>query len=405
MVIQLTTQPAFPRNKAVKGGIVPRFGNAASTFSEEAGKQVAHLGTAQHIKSFITKIGLTSKDARVGGLSLEDIAGRLQTLIGVYILQGYFAYKDHKHPWETNGRNAVVWLMTLALTTWSKSESYGINTLVFNHFMQEKGTPNKVPGLRKLLLDPLRMDVDYMKILDKAGINIEDKEKDAAMKGQKALWASSWLDSNKVMRIQNYEKELKVKLANGTIKADEKTMLAAIPKFFNRVNIANFGSTAVITLATMYLIGSVAMKIVNKLFTPLDEDTGMMSVKSNKAQKDSSKDGKKNQPSTPATYTPQAPTSYPYPNPYTGSLPPRFPAPIQPSIPTIFTPQFRPSYPIFSPSNPYQPVPFPPGFNALRPAPSLMLPYGPNRFPLPLNGATLNPFFPIVPNFPQGGLN
>jgi hypothetical protein len=304
MVIHLTNQPTIPRNNAAQVRFSPHFGAGPSTAGSSAVKDIAHIDIANGVLSGIRKLGIT-KDIRVGGLSLEDISGRLQTLIGVYILQGFFAYKDQKHPWETNGRNAVVWTMTAALTSWSKSDSYGVNTLLFNHFMKEKGTPNKIPGM-KALLDLSRMDVDYLKILEAAGIDVPSKDKEAAMKGKKALWASSWLDSNKVMRIQNHleslhAKKLALKAGETLSEADQK-MMEAIPHFFKRVNLANFGSTALITAATVYLIGSVAMQIVNKLFTPLDEDTGMLSIKTK-----SQKQGCLTKPAAPSA----APASFP----------------------------------------------------------------------------------------------
>ncbi len=277
MVIQLQNQPVLPRSLSVQASRTPRFGsNAASTAAETAVKEVAHLNIAKNVMKGIERLGIT-KDIRVGGMSMEDISGRLQTLIGVYMLQGYFAYKDKKHPWETNGRNAVVWLMTVALSVWSKSDSYGINTMVFNHFMKAKGTPNKIPMMQSLL-DWARMDTDYLKILEAANIDVPKKDAIAARSGKKALWAASWLDSNKVKRIQRYLQEIEQK-APGTLDETELAMKKAIPQFFKRMNVANMASTAVITAATVYLIGNVAMQIVNKLFTPLDKDTGMLNMK------------------------------------------------------------------------------------------------------------------------------
>ena len=277
MVTQLQNQPVLPRSLAVQANRTPRFGaGAVAATTETAVKEVAHLGVAKKIMGIVDQFGLT-KDIRVGGMSMEDISGRLQTLIGVYMLQGYFAYKDKKHPWETNGRNAVVWLMTVALTAWSKSDSYGINTMFFNHFMKAKGTPNKVP-LMQSLLDLTRMDKDYLDILKAANIDVPEKDAMAARNGKKALWAASWLDSNKVKTIQDYLKSIEQK-SPASLNETEKAMKKAIPSFFKRMNIANMASTGVITAATVYLIGNVAMQIVNKLFTPLDKDTGMLSMK------------------------------------------------------------------------------------------------------------------------------
>lgn len=288
-------KPNASSANTVRGDGQTRFG-AATTKVAKQGAEIAYLGIA---KDWIQPAFKWAKsDIRVGGLSLEDMAGRLLTLIGIYIPQGYFACRDNKHPWETNGRNAVVWLMTLGLTSLTKSENFGVNTLLLNPLMQQKGSAvryasflqapmnllkNKL-GIKvdyvdilnkqaQFVMDKLRMDVDYVDILKDAKISLSDAEKEGAIKGTKALWASSWLDANKVEKIQNHFEELKAKEATEPgLTVSEKAMKEAIPKFFKRINSFNFVSTALITAATVYFIGGVAMKIVNKLFTPLDKD-------------------------------------------------------------------------------------------------------------------------------------
>jgi hypothetical protein len=238
-----------------------------STEIAKKGVEIAHLQAAEKIQQLFA---WAKKDVRVGGLSLEDMAGRLQTLIGVYLLQGYFAVKHEKHPWETNGRNAIVWLMTLALTSITKSENYGVNTILFNPFMKQKGAAIRLFPFLRPLLDKARMDVDYLDIIQAAGIKIRDSEKTAALKGTKALWASSWLDDNKMKKIENHLIQL---VHKGETASDaEKAMRQAIPKFFNRINAFNLASTGIITAATVYFIGGVAMRIVNKFISPLDKD-------------------------------------------------------------------------------------------------------------------------------------
>jgi hypothetical protein len=276
MVSAVTQPSAIPARRT---GSVPspaRFGAVP-----EKAVKVAHLQTAKGIQKLFS---WAKSDIRVGGLSLEDMAGRLLTLIGIYIPQGYFAIKDEKHPWETNGRNAVVWLMTLALTSMTKSENYGVNTLLLNPIMKQKGSATPWLPFMKRILDPFRMDVDYLDILEHAGIALSKDEKRLAGEGKKALWASSWLDVNKLEKIQNHYKTLQQKVADKVANKEalskvdkrmlevDKRMLEAIPSFFKRINAFNFVSTALITAATVYFIGGVAMRIVNKVFSPLDKD-------------------------------------------------------------------------------------------------------------------------------------
>jgi len=245
---------------------IPYFGGASAEVAKK-GVDIAHLQTAELIQRFFKGC---NKDVRVGGLSLEDMAGRLQTLIGVYLLQGYFAVKDQKHPCETNGRNAIVWLMTLALTSITKSENYGVNTVLLNPFMKQKGAAVRFLPFLKQPFDAVRMDVDYLDIIEKAGIKIQEKERTGALKGTKALWASSWLDANKIEKIQNYLSDLTLK--GDSLTREEKLMKEAIPKFFKRINLFNILSTGIITAATVYFIGGVAMRIVNKFISPMDKD-------------------------------------------------------------------------------------------------------------------------------------
>lgn len=265
---------------------MPRFGGGATEAVKQGCVQIEHLKIAKQIQRMF-KWG--TKDVRVGGLSLEDMAGRLQTLFGVYLLQGFFAVKDEKHPWETNGRNAIVWLMTLGLTSLTKSENYGVNTVLLNPFMKQKGAAVRFLPFLKKPFDAVRMDMDYVDIIEKCGIKISDGEKAGAQKGTKALWASSWLDANKVEKIQNKLIELNQKTS---LSQSEKLLQEAIPKFFKRINLFNLASTGIITAATVYFIGGVAMRIVNKFISPLDKDF----------------DGnKKNQPSTAAPASPSLP--------------------------------------------------------------------------------------------------
>jgi len=316
-------------------------------------KEIANLNIARQMKKIVDKLGLT-KDIRAGGLSLEDIAGRLQTLIGVYILQGYYAAKEHKHPYETNGRNAVVWLMTIALPALPKSENFGVNTLLLNPIMQKKGTASKIPGMQNLL-DKVRMDADYFDIIEKAGIKVSDAEKIGAQKGKKALWASGWLDSNRIEQIQNLAKELQAKVdKKEVLKEGEADILKSIPGFFKRVNTFNIASTAIITAATVYFIGGVAMKIVNKVFTPLDNNPAGGKDKNAKNDKnDKTQPQGSNQPAAAAQPAPMPAMTKPQPPSLPTmqmlsqpSFPPIMPLPFLPALGAM-PPKFNPALPPF----------------------------------------------------------
>ncbi len=274
-----------------KGNSIPlRFGSGVASLAKVAGSEVPQEAVvrgyrfASFIKNRLLGGKLFNNDIRWGGLSLEDMASRVQTLLGVYLLQGYYAIKDDKHPWETNGRNAVIWVMTLLLQNLAKSENYGVNTLLFNPFMRQKGyLSSEMSGLQKFL-DHGRMDVDYLDILQDAGIKISDEELKGARKGKKALWASSWLDANKTDLIKKRYRDLHHKIQeNAKAIADqrplphiltplEEAIEKEIPRFFKRINGWNMASTALLVGATIYFIGGVAMDIVNKVISPLDKD-------------------------------------------------------------------------------------------------------------------------------------
>ncbi len=285
MVTITTKYNALPPNRSEGRTASPRFAGVASSttqgireiFEPQAqvqGKRLADILA----KPF--SLGVFQGDARKWGLSLEDMAGRFQTLLGVYLLQGYYSIKDDKHPWETNGRNAMIWVMTLLLQQMAKSENFGVNTLLFNPLMKQKGAHSSDIGLVQKSLDALRMDKDYLDILQDAGVSITPEELDAARKGKKALWASSWLDANKTALIKKRYDALHAKVVTPGEKAlslnkltpYERKIYEAIPGFFRRINGWNGLSTAIIMGATIYFIGGVAMRIVNKVISPLDKD-------------------------------------------------------------------------------------------------------------------------------------
>lgn len=253
--------------------IPPRFAGGANTvWKAETEAVVRGLKQANWTRDKLFSAKIFNMDVRKGGLSLEDVAGRLQTLIGVYLLQGYYSIKDDKHPWETNGRNALIWVMTLMLQNMTKSESHGVNTLLFNPFMRQKGSLSFEREQFQKVIDRFRMDADYLDILQDSGISVSHDDMKGAKAGKKALWAASWLDDNKANLIKKRYEVLKEKALRGTLSQEEQKIYQSIPRFFRRINGLNIASTGLIMGATIYLIGGVAMKIVNKVISPLDKD-------------------------------------------------------------------------------------------------------------------------------------
>ncbi len=120
------------------------FGNAAPVLAAE--KNLA-LKTSKYLhRNVFSK--MNNINLRVGNFSLEDIASRFITVFSVYLPQGYLAAKENKHPMETNIRNAVVFLLTLWVMSFGKSDKMSVNKL-FNVFMQPKDSSYYRSLLRK----------------------------------------------------------------------------------------------------------------------------------------------------------------------------------------------------------------------------------------------------------------
>ncbi|MBY0404580.1 MAG: hypothetical protein K2X66_11825, partial [Cyanobacteria bacterium] len=200
------------------------------------------------------------------GLSMEDKAARLLTILGIYIPQGIASIHKDQHKWETNGRNALVWTMTLFLTILVKNDKYSVNTFL-NHFMANKNEISTQPkGAFKKLMAPFGIKGDYFKILESAGIKF-DNVKDRA----KAFWSS--LDDNKMSTIVEHYQYLKTKIADKkTLTTLEKEAYELVPQFLNRRNLFNLTSTGIISVLTMFVIGKVAMDLVFHFIAPLDHD-------------------------------------------------------------------------------------------------------------------------------------
>lgn len=244
-------------------GELPRFGNALAKealYKAVGDSAVDRLSDAMY--PFFRKIGQWDI-GKVGGLALEDWAARFLTLFGLYIPQGLIAIKQDSHKWETNGRNVFMWILNIAVVSFAKNDKYGLNTLL-NNFMKDKTTADSKTWIGRLV-SKFGLEGDYFKALAECGI--KTKAEDRA----KAFWAS--MDSNMMDSLVAKYNGLFEKQAAGKVLNDaEKGLHKLLGQFLNRRNAFNLASTTVITLATMYLIGKLAMDFVFTFIAPLDHD-------------------------------------------------------------------------------------------------------------------------------------
>jgi hypothetical protein len=131
------------------------------------------------------------------------------------------------------------------------------------------------------------MKGDYLAVLKDAGIEISESDIKKALKSTKAPWAS--LDNNKLDLINNrYEELRKIASADGVeaLAKLEKPVSQALyetyPKVLRRLNIFPLISTSLVTAATVYVIGGLAMKLVYKFIAPFDKDFNPAAVSGGK---------------------------------------------------------------------------------------------------------------------------
>jgi hypothetical protein len=254
-----TLLQAMPLRTVVASPKQSHFGNQAVLKSAAVIGETAVERFSNRIYPFFRKIGKFEM-GKMGGLGLEDWAARFLTLVGLYVPQGYIAVKNDSHVWETNGRNALMWLLAVGIVSFSKNDKWGFNT-VLNHFMKNKQTADTKTFWGKLTAR-FGLDGDYFKVLKEAGI--PHKAEDA----KRAFWAS--MDSNMVDRLVHQYDQLtaKGKLLTETEQASHKLL----GQFLSRRNAFSLTSTALITGLTVYLVGKLAMDFVFKFIAPLDHD-------------------------------------------------------------------------------------------------------------------------------------
>lgn len=340
----LRIQPSRPSTMDGRPLSVPQFGVtswelAALKAAAKGGQEATGTLTHHKIAKSLTKIfdsgplgRLFSNDLRMRGLSMEDVAARSLTLFGLYIPQGFLSIKDQRHPYETNGRNALMWTLSVFLTQFLKNKGFGVNSLFLNPLMIEKSQLTTfdrqadipkdagffIRTIHRTMKPPINwvqrqlnrafgMDGDYLAVLKDAGIDVNKKDIPNAMMGITAPWAD--LDNNKIDLINHRYSELKKLVQKDGLEALSKlesplpeAVYRAYPKVLKRLNIFPVISTSIIAAVTIYVIGGLAMIPVYKFIAPLDKDFDAEAYRRSREKKKNGSKAK-NPPSSPINPT------------------------------------------------------------------------------------------------------
>lgn len=292
-----------------------RFGaNPATAVAQKALgasiQDIAHVSTAERLFKIF---GTWNKDARRGGMSMEDVAGRALNLFAISIPQGIWAIWADRHKWERNGQNILSFLLSIVMTVVFKNDKYGFNN-VLDLVMKPKEKLGEKTGLFKRLVNKARLSVDYFDILKAAGVEFEEEDR------KKAFWSK--IEGNQRALIDGLHRDLRGKSANGVLtEVEEKTLaglekelraggldaakqalrkemlgkltraeqklLEALPAFRRRISFFPILSTGLIILATIYIMGVWSTQMIFKYIAPLDHDfdpTDMPGKKKDKNQ-------------------------------------------------------------------------------------------------------------------------
>ena len=218
---------------------------------------------------------------KLGNMSLPDWTSRLMTL-GLYIPQGYFAIKYQRQPYETWGRNVLVWISTFYLIMLSKNPSFPINQFFNQLFLpkQQLKRAKTIGQKLKLLLspkkllneliNPFRPDFNYLECFKKAGINLQKLgiTGNLSQEVKKAPW--SLLDLNELRQVKGYVDQLQMRYSV----TSELRILGQkmkIERFLNNMLILNLVKSMTLALLTAYLIGIVVPYLVFRYISPLDK--------------------------------------------------------------------------------------------------------------------------------------
>lgn len=218
-------------------------------------------------------------NTRVGGMSLEDFTLRLMVWT-IYLPQGIMAIRYRQHPFETWGRNVLVWLGGIAIVLLGKHPKYGFNA-IFNQFMVPRQKLPKLPDgmlekarlfkqnpkmLMEHLVNPLRPRENYLEIMREAGINLRTLgykgpyTSEAMLKAvrEKPFWPT--LDINE---------KYKLHALRNMVRSASKRQ--AVENVIRRTTLCKYLSVGVSALLMAYLIGVALQKAVFDYIAPLDK--------------------------------------------------------------------------------------------------------------------------------------
>jgi hypothetical protein len=261
MLTATTIKPAVPPKKVELASSLPRFGAAApAQVGEALVGNIKHLQLADWVYN---TAGRVPKDPRIGNLSIQDISSRVNVLLAVYVPALYFSlHPKKKHFWETNGRNVLLWFITLAIALATKSKRFGFNQFL-DPFMAKK---TNQAGAWQKVLNKFRPDYNYQDLLKNAGLS-----------SRHASWVDVSGDNNALetlkMKVEQLAQKAKDKAKTGaTLEPAEKELMENIPKFMNRLTGIRLASTGLNMLLTITIIGILAMEVVFRVIAPLDPD-------------------------------------------------------------------------------------------------------------------------------------
>jgi hypothetical protein len=289
-----STKPVPPSFKPVPPYKLPiRFAGSSSSLLSQGVSQITHGKVASKIQNWFGHISLEEKPF---GLSRQDVTSRVNTGVAVYLPALYFSLvPEKKHFLETNGRNLLIWGVTLGLTLLTKSPKYGINPPLTYLFMNPKNYRPK-PGKNSIsqlftqgvkqplerLSRPFRPDYNYFDLLE----HLHPEKKYPPDKRHDAVWSSVNRNSNLKAALQSrfknivkvVDKNVIVKnpdqlrtLANH-LKVSPERATRVLNDFTSRMtNLTLFGSI-INTILTCTVLGIWVMKIVFKYIAPLDPD-------------------------------------------------------------------------------------------------------------------------------------
>jgi len=201
-----------------------------------------------------------------------------------------------------------MWVTNIGIIFLTKHPKYGVNA-IFNRFMQPKGTKLIHPDSAKLIqaknrvgvffakyinpiadqiskyaakllnhqffikiADLFRPNYSFYELLKLGGLKVTDE--DIATKAP--LWAK--LDHNQVEQLKMMREKAKTALETGEklpgkmTRQEAEALVKNVRNFTTRLGGMNLSTTAVNILATVYVIGILAMDVVFRFIAPWDKD-------------------------------------------------------------------------------------------------------------------------------------